>query len=141
MVSIWRSSTIRNVAMALLLIPAVGIAADFELSWDPNCNADNNLEGYNIYYIEEGSVILNPSEATEIYIPISANSFDPDAPIYLVSGLIDDVTYCFAVSAWYGYEESGLSNEICGINGVYAHNPSSTTSNNSSSGCFIDALK
>jgi hypothetical protein len=142
MVSIWRSLTVRNLATALLLlIPAVGLAADFDLLWDPNCNGNDNLEGYYIHYIKENSVILNPNDATKIYVPLSKSGFDPEAPRYLVSGLIDDVKYCFAVSAWYGDEESGLSNEICGVNGADAPSPSSSASKNSGSGCFINALK
>lgn len=141
MASIWRSLSVRNLAMVLLLMPSVGLAADFELFWDPNCNVDDNLEGYYIHYLEEKSVVLSPNDAMEIYVPLSENGFTPDAPRYLVPGLIDDVTYCFAVSALYANEESSMSNEICGINGVYASNPSSSVSNNSSGGCFIDALK
>jgi hypothetical protein len=127
--------------MALFLIPAVGLAADFELLWDPNCNEDDDLEGYYIHYIEEDSVIIHPNDSTEIYVPLLENGFDPDAPRYLVSGLIDDVIYCFAVSAWYGDEESGMSNEICGVNGAYYPNSSSSASNDSGSACFISALK
>jgi hypothetical protein len=131
--------------IALLLIPAVGMAADFELFWDPNCNSDPTLEGYYIYYIEEESVVFNPSDATEIYVPLSQNGFDPEAPSYLISGLIDDVKYCFTVSAWYGDEESVMSNEICGINGAYIPSPdggsSDGTTSNLSGGCFIGALK
>jgi hypothetical protein len=46
--------------------------------------------------------------------------FDPDNPGYLIAGLLDDVRYCFAVTAWYGDEESDMSNEVCGVNGAYA---------------------
>jgi hypothetical protein len=142
MISIWRSPMLWNIVMAFLLIPVVGMAADFELFWDPNCSADSDLNGYFIYYLEESSVVLRSSDANEIYVSLSDNGFTPDAPSYLVSGLMDDVTYCFAVSAWYGYEESGISNEVCGVNGVYAPNPSfSGQSSNGSNGCFIDALK
>jgi hypothetical protein len=63
----------------------------------------------------------------------------------MVSGLTDDVKHCFTVSAWYGDEESGMSNEICGINGAYIPSPddgaSDGTTNDSSGGCFIGALK
>jgi hypothetical protein len=145
MASVWRSLIVGNLAIVLLLLPVVGLAADFELFWDPNCNADNDLVGYYIYYIEEESVVFNLSDATEIYVPLSENGFDPDTPGYLVSGLVDDVTYCFAVSAWYGDEESRMSNEICGINGAYIPSPDGGSSDgltdNLSGGCFIGALK
>jgi hypothetical protein len=131
--------------IAFILFPAVGMAADFELFWDPNCNADPDLEGYYIYYTDEVSVILDPSDAMEIYVPLSEYGFDSDAPGYLVSGLTDDVLYCFAVSAWYGDEESSMSNEICGINGVYYPSPGSgsgeVSTSHSSGSCFIDVLK
>jgi hypothetical protein len=145
MVSIWRSSIIRNLVLALILIPAVGMAADFELLWDPNCSENDDLEGYIIHYIEGESVIYNQFDATQIYVSLSENGFDPDTPRYLVSGLIDDVTYCFAVSAFYEDEESGMSNETCGVNGVYVPSPgggsSDGSTNNLSGGCFIGALK
>lgn len=141
MVSIWRSPIIRNVVIALILIPAVGMAADFGLLWDPNCNEDADLTGYVIYYVEEKSVVLNPGDASEIYVPLTQNGFSPDDPRYLVSGLIDDMPYCFAVSAWYGNAESSMSNEICGMNGVPIPHPDGGSTQNSNSGCFIDALK
>lgn len=144
MAYICRSMIVRNLVIALLLIPAVCMAADFELLWDPNCNEDDDLEGYTIYYIEEKSVILHSNDATEIYVPLSQNGFDSDAPRYLVSGLFDDVKYCFTVSAWYGDEESSMSNEICGLNGVSVPSSGSGSSdgsiNNLSGSCFIDVL-
>ena len=147
MVSIWRLPIIRNVVIALLFIPAVGLAADFELFWDSNCNQDPALEGYYIYYKEDASVVDDPGDAVEVYIDMADNVFDPDDPGYLIADLLDDVRYCFAVTAWYGNEESGMSNEICGINGVYAPNPGSSPTNDNSSisdssgGCFIRSLQ
>jgi hypothetical protein len=131
--------------IAFLILPAVGMAADFELFWDPNCGADPALEGYFIYYTDEVSVTHDPSDAMEIYVPLSESGFDPDAPSYPVSGLMDDKLYCFTVSAWYGDEESGMSNEICGINGVYKPSPgggfSDASANHSSGSCFIGVLE
>lgn len=145
MASACRSTIVMNLVVAFLLMPAVGMAADFELFWDPNCNSDPTLEGYYIHYIEEKSVIINPNDAMEIYVPLSENGFDSDAPRYMVSGLDDDVMYCFAVSGWYGDDESGMSNEICGVNGKYVSSPITDSSDGatitSSGGCFISALK
>jgi hypothetical protein len=93
--------------------------------------------------------------------------FDPDNPSYLIPDLLDDVRYCFAVTAWYGDEESDMSNEVCGINGAYAPNPEpgsginpdrdtdlrpdpspglnpdagGASSSSSSGGCFIGSLR
>jgi hypothetical protein len=75
--SIWRSPIIRNGVAALLFLPSVGMAADFELFWDPNCNADPTLEGYNINYKENGSVLAAPDKATTIYVDLTDNGFDP----------------------------------------------------------------
>jgi hypothetical protein len=99
------------------------MAADFELFWDPNCNADTDLEGYYVYYKEDASVIDDPSGAIDLYVALTDIDFDPDNPSYLIADLLDDVRYCFAVTAWYGDEESGMSNEVCGINGTYAPDP------------------
>jgi len=119
MTRIWRSMAIQVLVAVLLLLPVVGIAADFELFWDPNCNADPTLEGYYIYYKEDASVIDDPSGAIDIYVPLSHIGFDPAAPSHQISDLSDDVRYCFTVTAWYGDEESDMSNEVCGINGTY----------------------
>jgi hypothetical protein len=150
--SIWRLPIIRNVVIALLLMPTVGLAADFELFWDPNCNQDPTLEGYYIYYKEDASVIVDPGGAVEVYVDLSDSVFDPDEPGFTIADLLDDTRYCFAVAAWYGDEESEMSNEVCGINGAYYWDPAnspvdpgdSSTENsstsNSSGGCFIGTL-
>jgi hypothetical protein len=145
-----RLAFIRNVVIALLLVsPAVGMAADFELFWDSNCNDDTDLQGYSIYYLEDDSVIVNLNDASEIIVPTSENGFDPGSPGYSISGLTDDVTYCFVVSANYRDGQSAMSNEICGVNGVYASSANSNPAggsnigltHNSSGGCFIGLLK
>jgi hypothetical protein len=99
------------------------LAADFELFWDPNCNTDTNLEGYFIYYKKDASVVVDPGGAIDVYVALTDINFDPDNPSLLIAGLLDDERYCFAVTAWYGNEESGMSNEVCGINGTYASDP------------------
>lgn len=120
MTRIWRPLAICLLVSALVILPAIGMAADFELFWDPNCNADTDLEGYYIYYKQDASVVDDPSGAIDVYVAVTDIDFDPDNPSHLMLGLFDDVRYCFAVTAWYGDEESGMSNEVCGINGAYA---------------------
>jgi hypothetical protein len=120
---IWRTLVLCFYVSSLVILPAIGMAADFELFWDPNCNADADLEGYYIYYKEDASVVDDPSGAIDLYVALTDIDFDPDNPSYLIAGLLDDVRYCFAVTAWYGDEESDMSNEVCGINGTYASDP------------------
>jgi hypothetical protein len=141
------------------------MAADFELFWDPNCNEDADLEGYFIYYKQDASVVADPDGAIDLYVALTDIDFDPDNPSLLIADLLDDERYCFAVTAWYGDEESGMSNEVCGINGVYdpgqginpdpdsddpdadptpGLNPdagSSSSGSSSSGGCFVGSLK
>lgn len=133
-------------------MPAGGMAADFELCWESNCNQDTDLEGYYVYFKEDASVVDDPSGAFEIYVDVADTEFDPNEPGYIVADLLDDKRYCFAVTAWYGDEKSDMSNEVCGINGAYywepatnpniSANPSpdNTSTNNSSGGCFIATL-
>jgi hypothetical protein len=99
------------------------MAADFELFWDPNCNADASLEGYYIYYIENASVADNQSTATKIYVSVSGDGFDRTEPSHQITNLADNVHYCFAVSALYGDKESDISNEICSIRDIDAPEP------------------
>lgn len=127
----WRSTVARILVAAFILLPAPSIAAEFELYWDPNCNEDPNLEGYYIYYkyYEPGTGIYSEPNITDtshlddVYIPLSDPEFDPDNPSCRIEGLQNDVRYCFTVTAWYGDEESGMSNEVCGVNGSYGPEP------------------
>jgi hypothetical protein len=123
----WRSTVAQILVTVFFLFPIPSIAADFELFWDSNCNEDPDLEGYYIYYksIEPGIGIFgepsddDSSHLIDVYIALSEPGFDPDNPNYRIDGLRDDVRYCFTVTAWYGNEESDMSNEVCGINGTY----------------------
>jgi hypothetical protein len=123
MIRIWRNLALCLLVSAAVIMPAFGMAADFELFWDPNCNADTDLKGYYIYYKEDGSVVDDPGGAIEQYVALTDFGFDPDNPSFLIPGLLDDVLYCFAVAAWYGDGESGMSNEVCGVNGTYVADP------------------
>ena len=161
MTRIRRSMIIQVFVAVLFLLPAVGMAADFELFWDPNCNDDPALEGYYIYYKQDASVVDDPSGAIDVYVPLSYIGFDPDEPSHQISDLLDDVRYCFAVTAWYGDEESDMSNEVCGMNGAYEQEPDpvpdpdpdqtpapgidpgtdGSSGDGSSGGCFIGVLR
>lgn len=133
----------------MLFFPVAALAADFKLSWDPNCNQNPYLEGYNIYFKEDASVVDDPSGAFEIYVDLSDPEFDSNEPGYIVADLLDDKRYCFAVTAWYGDREGDMSDEVCVINGApYAEpapsppNPADSStddasSDNSSGGCFM----
>jgi hypothetical protein len=151
---IWRTLAAWLLVAALVTVPAIANAADFELFWDASCDAEADLEGYYIYYIENASVVDDPGGAIDVYVALEDIDFDPDSPSYLIPGLHDDVRYCFAVTAWYGDEESGMSNEVCGINGTYdtdldpssSKNPDPNYSESASSNsnligeCFIGSL-
>jgi hypothetical protein len=119
MTPIWKNLTVCLLALGLVVLPAVGMAADFEIFWDSNCDAEADLEGYFIYYRQDASVVDDPGAAVDLYVALTDIDFDPDNPSLLIAGLLDDVRYCFAVTAWYGDEESGLSDELCGLNGTY----------------------
>lgn len=123
MVKSWKSIAIQIFFVGLMLNPAGSLAADFELFWDANCNKDPALEGYYIHYMENASVVDAPSGAVGVYVALTDIYFDPDNPSLLIAGLRDGVRYCFAVTAWYGDEESSMSNEVCGINGTSASDP------------------
>jgi DNA/RNA-binding domain of Phe-tRNA-synthetase-like protein len=120
MTRIKRTTALWLFILTLLASPATGMAADFELFWDPNCAADAELQGYYIYYKQDASVVDDSSGAIDLFVGLNDIGFDPENPSFPVTGLNDDVRYCFAVTAWYGGAESGMSNEVCGVNGTYA---------------------
>ena len=99
----------------MLILATSGTAAEFSLAWDPNCNEDPTLIGYNLYYNAGTSVLSDPDGADYIYIALNDPDFNPDLPGFTVSGLQDDVEYYFTVSAVYEDGESDMSNEISGI--------------------------
>lgn len=141
--------------MAILLIFATGgMAAEFYLAWDPNCNEAPTLIGYNLYYKAGASVLSDPDSANFIYIALDDPAFNPDQPAFTVSGLEEGVEYYFTVSAVYEDEESVMSNEISSIrsssdtaqdssppsNGSLSPTPAGSSIGGSSGGCFINSL-
>ena len=139
-------------AMAIMLVFAAGgMAAEFSLAWDPNCNEDPTLIGYNIYYKAGASVTADPDSADLVYIALDDPDFNPDQPGCMVSDLQEDVEYYFAVSAVYEDGESDLSNEISGTRSSSdSHQnssppnsgltPTGSSGSGSSGGCFINSL-
>ena len=116
-------------ALTIMLIAATTVsAATFSLAWDPNCNGDPTLIGYNIYYSAGVSVRTNPESAKIVYIPLDSRDFNPDQPAYEVTGLQNDVKYFFIVTAVYKDGESDMSNEISGTRSTEVANPSDTSS-------------
>jgi hypothetical protein len=97
-----------------IIIPSLGTIAhayEVTLSWDPNEEVD--LAGYILYVHEDGS---GPS-----YYQVDTVSLDEIAPLnpmYTATELLDNVQYCFVLTAYNsdGYE-SGFSNEVCIFNG------------------------
>jgi hypothetical protein len=142
-------------AMAILLVFATGgMAAEFSLAWDPGCNENPTLIGYNLYYRAGASVLDDLDSADFIYIALDDPDFNPDQPSYKVPDLEADVEYYFTVSAVYEDEESDTSNEISSIrsssdtpqdsslpnNGSLSPTPAGSSGGGSSGGCFINSL-
>ena len=100
-------------ALFLLLSPAVICADQVTLAWDPNLEPD--IGGYILYY---GTQSRN-------------YDYDVDVGDYTsitISGLVEDVTYYFAVTA-YDFEgnESDFSTEITYPNSVSIGNTSGSS--------------
>ena len=110
----------------ILIFAASGSAAEFNLAWDPNCNEDPTLLGYNLYYNAGASVLTDPDGANYVYIALNDPDFNLDQPGYTVSGLQADVEYYFTVSAVYEDGESDMSNEISGIGSSADSDPTPT---------------
>lgn len=134
--------------LILLMWATSSLAGQLTLAWDPNCNADTNLIGYNLYYKAGSSVAADPDGANLIYIPLTDPDFDPDQPSYQVTGLTDSERYYFIVTAMYNDDESGMSNEVSAIIGAGGGQNSSinassdgTSAGSSNGGCFIDSLR
>jgi len=114
---------------------ASGYAMDVTLQWDANTEPD--LAGYKVYYKTGSSG--EPYDGTgadqgssPITVPIG-DLADSDNPEYTLTGLTDDVTYFFVVTAYDDQErESAYSNEVSTL-GV----PSITSTSADDGGCFI----
>ncbi len=102
------------IGIFFITVSALGTIAhayEVTLAWDPNEEVD--LAGYILYVHEDGS---GPS-----YYQLDTVSLDeiaPDNPMYTATELLENVQYCFVLTAYNsdGYE-SGFSNEVCIFNG------------------------
>ena len=139
------------IILTLLIWATSSIAGEITLAWDPNCNDNPDLIGYNIYYKANSSVATDPDGADLVYIPLTDPGFDPDQPSYQVTGLSENVRYFFVVTAIYNNDESTMSNEASAVAAQTGSNYSAPTSvassadnsasGSSSGGCFIDSIQ
>jgi parallel beta-helix repeat protein len=85
----------------MLLQTSTALAAQVTLAWDPSTSPDSEVAGYRIHY---GVASRNYSLAVDAGKNLS----------YPVSGLLEGVTYYFAVAAYDAQGlESSFSNEVC----------------------------
>jgi hypothetical protein len=148
------------VALTACVLISIGItphhasAADVTLAWDPNQESD--LEGYGVFY-KKGS--NGPPYDLGGYVSVGELS-DADAPTFTITGLQQDATYYFAVTAYdTSGNESAFSASVCAQVGAVVTPcaassdgsvPSSSANAGSSSdsggggggggGCFIQSL-
>jgi hypothetical protein len=136
--------------LILLMWVSTCPAGQISLAWDPNPGYSGGayLIGYNLYYKAGSSVAADPNGADLVYISLTDPDFDPANPSYEVTGLSDTERYYFVVTAMYGDEESGTSNEVSTLAGTAGGQNSSinagtadTPAGSSSGGCFIDSLQ
>ena len=131
----------KRLALLILLIliyPALGIARDVTLAWDPN--TDDNLAGYRLYARERG-------EAYDYRYP----EWHGTTNQCTVTGFDEYESYYFVVRAYDSEgNESGNSNEVY-LASVLGDDPDDNTLDNDGSssgggggggggGCFISSL-
>jgi len=94
--------------IALLLLTDVLHAAEATLAWDPNHEAD--LAGYGVYF-KQG--IDGPPYEFFGFFALS-DMTDPNSPVFEVTGLQQNATYYFAVTAYDTSDnESAYSTSVC----------------------------
>lgn len=87
---------------ACLLLPAILVAGEVTLAWDPN--AESNLAGYKLYYdgdtdteMYQGTGADAGDSPVVIYLE---NLTDPDSPVFTLTGLTDGQYYYFVLTAF-----------------------------------------
>ena len=87
-----------------LLVAAPAFAKDYTFTWIAN---PEPVEGYKLYYKKDGAAAppFDGTGATAGAAPIDVGK----VTTYTVSGLDDNATYHFALTAYSGNEESGYS--------------------------------
>jgi len=111
---------------------------DVTLQWD--ANTEPNRAGYRIYYDTNSGPPYEGMGATGGDSPIDVKIADVEAgntARYTVTGLMEDETYFFTVTAYNtSGNESGYSNEVSTGSGTGNESPNS----GGGSGCFIFSL-
>ncbi len=123
----------------LLCVTTPCFAMDVTLQWDANTEPDR--AGYRIYYDIDTGPPYDGAVAAEDSSPIDVKIADVevgDTARYTVTGLNNDETYYFAVTAYnISGSESGYSNEASTGNDISAGNENVKSGG---SGCFITSL-
>ena len=123
----------------LLCVTTPCFAIDVTLEWDANTEIDR--AGYRIYYDIDSGPPYEGTGTEEGDSPIDVKIADVeggDTARYTVTGLNDDETFFFAVTAYNtSGSESGYSNEVSTGNDISAGNENV---NSGGSGCFISTL-
>ena len=113
---------------------------DVTLQWD--ANTESNRAGYRIYYDTDSGPPYGGMEAAEGDSPIDVKIADVEAgdtAQYTLTGLNDDETYFFAVTAYNtSGSESGYSNEVS--TGSDIGNGNGSAKSGGGSGCFTSTL-
>ena len=101
-----------------LLTAAPAFAKDYTFTWTANTEP---VEGYKLYYKKDGAAAppFDGTDATAGAAPIDVGK----VTTYTVTGLDDNATYHFALTAYSGSEESGYS-AIVTVNPAAAVTPS-----------------
>lgn len=89
--------TALSALFVLTLMATVSRAAEVTLAWDPN--SESSVIGYTLYYGTASGVYTDSRDVG-------------DETQYTLSGLTEDTTYYFAVTAYTDEDESDYSNEI-----------------------------
>lgn len=90
-----------------IFLTTTSFAKDYSFSWTAN---DGQVEGYKFYYKKGGSAgpPFDGSEAIEGESPITIADFNS----LTISGLEDNTTYHFALTAYNGVDESDFTDII-----------------------------
>lgn len=89
------------------MFPATSFAKDYSFSWSANAEP---VEGYKLYYKKGGTVgpPFDGSDSTKGTSPQVLNKVTS----HTVTGLVDNTTYHFALTAFNGSEESDFTDII-----------------------------
>ena len=119
----------------LFTLSTIAHAYDLTLAWDPNDEPD--LAGYTLYVNE-----VDSGPPYNLLDTFSINEIEPNNPAYTVTGLKENSTYCFVLTA-YSTEgfESDFSNEVCVLGGQAVTLNLSQLNRGGGGGCFISSCR